>query len=97
MATPIFILALVNVHAVGAVSHVSVEADTAVAAQGVVAVSLGVTAVQLTNAFINVAAQQTIALVAHATCTSEVVINLQAFSLKIAVAACCRTLSSVGN
>lgn len=45
MATPIFLLAFINVQAVGAISHISAEADTAVAAQGVVAVSLGVTAV----------------------------------------------------
>lgn len=45
VATPVFFLAFVNVQAVGAVSHVSAEADAAVAAQGVVAASLRVTAV----------------------------------------------------
>lgn len=45
MATPVFFLAFINVLAVGAVSNVSIEADTAVAAQGVVAVGLWVTAV----------------------------------------------------
>lgn len=97
VATPVFFLAFVNVQAVGAVSHVSAEADAAVAAQGVVAASLRVTAVELTLAFVNVAAQQTIALVAHATCTSEVVFNLQAFGLSMALAARCLTLPGVRN
>lgn len=45
MAAPVFFLAFINVLAVGAVSNVSIEADTAVAAQGVVATGLWVTAV----------------------------------------------------
>lgn len=76
MATPIFFLALVNVLAVGAISNISIEADTAVAAQGVVAAGLWVTAVQATETFIDVIAQQTIALVAHAAHTGEVVFDL---------------------
>lgn len=48
VAPAIFFLAFINVPAVGAISHVSTEADTAVAAQGVVAASFRVAAVQLT-------------------------------------------------
>lgn len=48
MAPAIFFLAFINVLAVGAISHVSIEADTAVAAQGVVAACFWVTAVQFT-------------------------------------------------
>lgn len=81
MATPIFILAFINVLAVGAISNVSTEADASVAAKGVGAAGLRVTAVQATETFINVIAQQTVALVAHATRTSEVVFNLQTLGL----------------
>lgn len=97
VATPVFFLALIDVQAVGAVSHVSVRADAAVAAQGVVAASLRVAAVELALAFVDVAAQQTVALVAHATCTSEVVLNLQAFSVSMALAARCLTLPWVSH
>lgn len=97
MATPVFFLAFINVLAVGSVSNVSIEANTAVAAQGVVAAGLWVTAVQATETFINVVAQQTIALVAHATRTSEVVFYLQTLGLKGALAASCLTVLQVNN
>lgn len=56
MAAPIFFLALINVLTVGAISNVSADADTAVAAQSVVAAGLCVTTVQTTETFIDVAA-----------------------------------------
>ncbi len=81
MTTSIFFLALIDVLAVGAISNVSIEADTVEAAQGVVAAGPGVTAMQASETFINVIAQQAIALVAHAAHAGEVVIDLQTLCL----------------
>lgn len=97
MATPVFFLALVDVLAVGAISDISVEADAAVAAQGVVAAGLWVTAMQATETFIDVIAQQTIALVAHAARTGKVVFDLQTLSLRVALTACCLAVPRVSN
>lgn len=97
MATPVFFLTLVDVLAVGAISNVSIEADTGVAAQGVVAAGLRMTAVQAAETFINVTAQQTIALVAHAAHTGEVVFDLQTPGLRVALAACCLAVPQVSN
>lgn len=97
MATPIVFLALVDILTVGAISKISSKADTAVAAQGVVAAGLWVTAVQATETFIDVVAQQTIALVAHAANTGEDVSNFQTLSLRVALAACRLAVTLAGN
>jgi len=97
MATPIVFLALVDVLAGGAISDKSTEADTAVAAHGVVAAGLRVTAVQATEAFVNVVAQQPIALVAHAAHAGEVVSDFQTLGLSVALKARCCTFLRVGN
>lgn len=97
IAAPIIFLALVDVLAVGAISNISTEADTAVASQVVVAAGLWVTAVQATETFIDVVAQQSIALVAHAAHAGKVVFHLQTLGLKVALAACCLAVLWVRN
>lgn len=52
---------------------------------------------QASETFINVTAQQTIALEAHAARTGEVVVDLQTLGLRVAPAACCFTVPQVSN
>ena len=52
---------------------------------------------QATETFIDVGAQQTIALVTHAAHTGEVVSDLQTVGLKMALGACCLTVPQVGD
>lgn len=76
MATSIIFLAFVNVLALCTISDVSTETETAVTTKGVVAAGLWVTAVEAAQTFIDVTALQAVALVTHAACTGEVVLNL---------------------
>lgn len=76
VATSIIFLALVNVLALGAISDVSTETETAVAAKGVVAAGLRVTAVKAAQTFIDVTAQRAVTLVTHAARTGEVAFDL---------------------
>ena len=52
---------------------------------------------EATETFINVAAQKTIALVAHAARTGEVIFDLQTLGLRVALAACCLAVPWVSN
>lgn len=97
MATPVVLLALVNVLAVVAISIVSRDADAEVAAERVVAAGFLVTAVQSGQTLVDVSAHQTVALVAHVAHAGEVVLDLQAVGLRVAPAARCLTFPRVSN
>lgn len=97
VAAAVFLLAFIDVLAVSAVSNVSAEADAAVAAQSVVATRLRVTAVQASETFVDVAAQQPVTLVTHATGAGEVVLDLQTLGLRVAPAADCLAVPRVSN